>query len=274
MPLSDFLNYGGALSEDALATSETLDYLRRLGFGDNYLSRAREAVKTFDRASFEFEPDDASYCDFCFVRLTGVEYDVLPDGRDRCIRCSRSVVRTTDDLIEIVMEVRSKLELAFGISVRLPKEIGMANAKEIARRTGETFVATPSVDPRVLGFADSSRDGDSLFIENGSPKLAAITTIAHELVHIWQYSNWDEKHILALYGAARRLAVYEGMATWAHVQYLFFIKEFDHASRQEVYARERSDEYGEGFRAFAERYPIDRNGDTTGDSPFRRPTPL
>jgi len=160
------------------------------------------------------------------------------------------------------------------VRVRLPTQLRMVNAKEIARRTGEKFVATPGVDPRVLGFASKTREGYSLFIENGSPKLAATVTMAHELTHIWQYQNWNEKQTVEHYGADKRLPVYEGMSTWVQVQYLYFIKEFDYARRQEEYTRSRTDEYGEGFRVFAERYPIDRDGDTDGDSPFRHALPL
>lgn len=271
---SDFLWSVDAGQAKALAPVDTLGYLRSLGFGDNSLKEARLAVEAARETPFVFETDGTNYCDFCLARLTGVEYDVLADGRDRCVRCSRSVVRSRADFAEIVSTVRDNLELAFDVRVTLPAQLRMVNAKEIGRRSGETFVATPGADPRVLGFAKKDREGYSLFIENGAPKLAATATLAHELTHIWQYRTWDERQIVAHYGAERRLPLYEGMASWVEIQYLYFIKEFDYARRQEEYTRARADAYGQGFRDFAEGYPIDRDGDTDGDSPFRRTPPL
>ncbi|MBP3468892.1 MAG: hypothetical protein J6K26_05180 [Lachnospiraceae bacterium] len=55
------------------------------------------------------------------------------------------------------------------------------------------------MDGRTLGFAQKDASGYSLYIENGSPRLAAMATIAHELTHIWQYQNWDDKAIIAAY---------------------------------------------------------------------------
>lgn len=150
----------------------------------------------------------------------------------------------------------------------------MVNARFIARHTGETFVPMAGVTPRVLGFAERGRGGYSLYIENGSPALAAVTTIAHELCHIWQYENWDEQQILQRYGSQHHLEVSEGMATWAMIQYLYGIREFERADREEAYARARDDEYGVGFRLFCERYPLERRGDVGLDTPFRQRFPL
>ena len=104
--------------------------------------------------------------------------------------------------------------------------------------------------------------------------MAAVTTMAHELTHIWQFSNWDLDAIAHRYGKANLLAVSEGMATWAMVQYLLFVRDFDFARRQEAYAMARDDEYGIGFRIFSERYPLRVDGDIDEDTPFQGPFPL
>ena len=69
--------------------------------------------------------------------------------------------------------------------------------------------------------------------------------------------NWDQKEVLARYGHENRLAVSEGMATWAQIQYLLHMHEFAYADRQEAYAEQRTDEYGEGFRVFRDHYSLD-----------------
>ena len=272
--MRSYLEFGGAAEAERIEATETLAYLRGLGFGGGYLEQARAAVDAARGRRFRFEPLNANYCDFCFAKLMGGEYDRLRDGRERCIRCSRTVVGSQERFIEVFLETRRNLEAAFGITLGVSMTVRMVNAREIARRTGEVFQPTPGVDARVLGFATATRSGYSLYIENGSPKLAAITTTAHELTHIWQYLNWRKPEIIARYGAAHQLAVYEGMATWAQVQYLLDIREYEYADRQEAYAEQRTDEYGAGFRAFRDRYPLDRLGAAERDSPFRNPIPL
>ena len=130
----------------------------------------------------------------------GGEFDRLRDGRERCVRCARTVVATSAEFADVFTDTRRNLETAFGITTNVGISVHMVNAREIARRTGEVFQPTTGVDARALGFATGSNGGYSLFIENGAPKLAAITTIAHELTHIWQYLNWDQKEVLARYG--------------------------------------------------------------------------
>lgn len=271
---NSYLHYGGAKAADALDAAATLEYLHGIGAAGGYLQQTRDALATRHDERFVFEPADTRYCDFCFTALMGGEYDRLKDGRERCVRCSRTVLRTPGEFTELFHHVRRNLEVAFEITLRAPTVIRMVNAKEIARRTGETFQATPEVDARVLGFASKTRNGFSLFLENGAPKLAAIATIAHELTHIWQYSTWDEPAILGHYGREHRLEVYEGMATWAQIQYLLFIKEFDFAQRQEAYTLQRTDEYGIGFRLYCDRYLLNRDGGVDQDIPFHRPLPL
>ncbi|GAA1853130.1 hypothetical protein ACFQZV_05370 [Microbacterium koreense] len=271
---SPYLRFGGADAAEGLQPAETLTFLREKGFADGYLSRARHAVATHARRRFSFEPMNAGYCDFCFMKLMGGEYDRLKDGRERCMRCSRTVVRTGEDFRELYESTKRTMEIAFGVSIKTALRVRMVNAREIARKTGERFEPTPGVDARVLGFAEKARDGYSLYIENGTPKLAAIATIAHELTHIWQYLNWDVKEIEDRYGAHHRLAVYEGMATWAQIQYLLFLREYEDAERHEAYALQRRDEYGVGFRVFVDRYPLARDGDLDADSPFAHRYPL
>lgn len=272
--VSDYLDYGGGAPPDALDLAGTAEYLQALGFGNGDLAQARAAVEAHQRRAFVFAPNGANYCDFCMAQLMGGEFDRLKDGRERCIRCSRSVLAAHEDFVEVYEEVKRNLELGFEVQLRGLLSVRMVNASEIARRTGERFAPTPGFDGRVLGFAKKSAAGHELWIENGSPKLAAVVTIAHELTHIWQYANWNEANIDSRYGDRHRLIVYEGMATWVQIQYLYFIKEFDRAEREEAYQRQRQDEYGLGFRMYEERYPLDRSGMGRPDTPFRHPFPI
>ena len=100
-------------------------------------------------------------------------------------------------------------------------------------------------------------------IENGSPRLASIDTMVHEMTHIWQYLNWNDNEVTSIYRmgkasctAIARDIVYEGMAMWASIQYLYQIGETYYAAQQEALAESRTDVYGIGYRLYAEQYPI------------------
>lgn len=271
---SDYLRFGGSEQARALAVEETIEFLARARPGRNSFTTARERAARQQTEPFRFEPLGVNYCDFCFAQLMGGEYDRLADGRERCVRCSVSVIRTNDEFVAVYSDTRSFFEMAFGTTINVAVRVRMVNAREIAKKTGESFYPTPGVDARVLGFASHGSQGYSLYLENGAPALAVITTMAHELTHIWQFINWNENTIATRYGQENRLVVSEGMATWAMIQYLICVGEVQHAQRQKAYALLRDDEYGAGFRLFCERYPLDWAGAIGHRSPFHQQFPL
>jgi hypothetical protein len=271
---SNYLDFGGAAGAAAVAAEETRDYLKGLGYGHGSLAQARAALDAGEGRNLEFLPLGSQVCDFCFGDLMGGEFDVLKDGRQRCSRCSRSVIKDQEQFIEEFNNVRRNMEMTFGISLAVPLRVRMVNAREIAKQTNETFTATDSFDPRVLGFARQKGTQYELYIENGSPRLPAIATMAHELTHIWQYKNWSEDQIVSRYGKDKRLVIYEGMANWVQIQYLLATRERSYAEWQFAYAVSRQDVYGFGFRVFLGEYGLELDGDARGDSPFRREMPL
>lgn len=274
MSRSNFLQYGHTDSSGPVRQEETLEYLASLGFGGGDLWQARMAIESHSSDQFTFETVGVRYCDFCFGQIMGGEYEELKDGRDRCSRCSRTVLQTHEQFVDEYQQVLRNMEMAFAITIPAPKIVKMVNARDIGRKTGETFVKTAHVDPRVLGYALKNKDGAELYIENGSPRMPAVLTMAHELTHIWQFKNWDVKQIEKAYGARNRLAVYEGMATWVMIQYLLFTRDVEYANRQIEYLMARDDEYGDGFKVFVERYPLSFSGELDEDTPFHQELPL
>jgi hypothetical protein len=269
-----YLEYGGVAPARSLDGAATLAYLQAKGFGQNNLEQSRLALERRAGEEFVFDPATLNYCDFCAKPLMGGEFDRLQDGRERCITCSRTAVTTHEGFFSLYQEVRRNLEIMFEIQFNVGITVRMDNAKTIARLTREKFEPTPGFDARVLGFASENAGGYDLRIENGSPKLPSIQTMAHELTHIWQYRNWDQQQIQAKYGAERRLFVHEGMASWVMVQYLYCTNEGDFAAREAALTRARTDEYGVGFRLFEERYPLRIDGKELRDTPFKRAFPL
>lgn len=271
---SDYLRFGGVPSADAVRTSETLGFLRSAGFGDGSLTQARRALQEPHHLVDEAEAPGGRYCDFCLSKLMGGEYDALGDGRERCVNCSRTAVRTQAEFVELFKKTRRTMEVVFEISIRAPMEVQMVDAKEMASRAGVTFEAAPGVAARVLGFASSGNGGYKVFVENGAPAMAAVVTIVHELTHVWQFANWEAGMVATRYGADHQLIVTEGMATWAQIQYLLSTKELEHAERHERVANSREDEYGVGFRLFCEHFPLRKAGVIGRQTPFSRGFPL
>ena len=135
------------------------------------------------------------------------------------------------------------------------------------------FTPTKEFDARTVGFAKCDKDGFALYIENGAPRLAAMETIVHELTHIWQFTDWNTKEMNRAYGSNRDL-VYEGMAMWASIQFLYLIGETAFARRKEEYALARDDIYGQGFRLFCQKYPLSRGTKCPEYNPFHNIPPL
>jgi len=274
MPRSSYLSFGGDFGAEALDDEGALDFLTSQGFGQGALRQSREALSEDRHKKFTFDSFGVGHCDFCFAELMGGAFDSLQDGRLRCTRCSRSVLSSEEAFRDEFALVRRNMEMGFGISLTTPLAVRMVNAREIARRSGETFTPTASVNPRVLGFVEAKDGAQALYIENGSPRIAAVTTMAHELTHVWQIANWDMNAIQQRYGQQNASAVIEGMAVWAQVQYLLMTREFSQAERQFVYSMARDDEYGVGFRVFATLYPLEVDGQLGAHSPFRKQWPL
>lgn len=166
------------------------------------------------------------------------------------------------------MDVKRNMEAFYGISLRVPIKVEMVNTKKLNRRLGKSFVPTPNMDPRVLGVAISDHNGYTLMVENGAPRLQSMMTMAHELTHIWQYTNWDRNHLIEKYGKDMDGEVWEGMAKWVEIQYAYLINEPATAKREELWTTFRQDEYGRGFVKYLKKYPFSLGNHITGPTPF------
>lgn len=270
-----FFKFGYEIISEKLCIAEAISYLSGFGFDRNSLRQTREFSLSAEEYEHLKNPEKygVHICDFCGKELIGGEYDVLIDGRERCNRCSMTAVKDSDDFKKLFKSVVINMEAFFGIKINAAVKVRMTDAKTIAKKSGEPFIATPEFDGRVLGFAKKDKDGYSIYVENGAPKLAAIATLVHELTHIWQYTNWNEHKLSALYGKSNMLEVYEGMAKWTEIQYLIFLNEVPYAKRQEIVTLQRDDVYGHGFAKYYAKYPLSRTPHIQ-KSPFKSNPPL
>ena len=272
-----YMLFGNDCEPTFIDLSGSLSYLSELGMNRNSLKQARDGKRIAELIEATYKPGkpDARYCDFCGTEIFGVEYETLSDGRDRCLNCGRTAIKTGEEFRKIFEDVKRNMESFFGIRINAGIKVEMVNSKTLHKRLGKAFIPTPKSDGRVLGVAIKDKNGYTLLVENGSPRMASMLTMAHELTHIWQYINWKDKAIRKKYGKNLRLEIYEGMAKWVEIQYAYLINEPATAKREEIITSYRDDEYGRGFLRYRANYPFSLGTVITKATPFMNvDTPL
>lgn len=273
-----FLKFGYEEIDSRIRIEDLRKYLRVRGWTNNSLTRARAEdeleVTAVDVAT-------VNRCDFCGLPLTGVSYERLNDGRIRCNDCSSSAITDVDEFRELFFNCLELMGDFYDIQFRAPINAKMTDARTIAKGAGRIFRPSTEYAARVLGYAQLKKGVYNVFIENGSPRLASTSTLVHELTHIWQYLNWNDRVITQIYGmncpsctALAKEIVYEGMAMWAAIQYLYLIGETYYAAREEAETLARKDVYGLGFALYCERYPLVKESAILKYSPFAYFPPL
>ena len=267
-----FLKFGFDEIDGRIVVEDLFKYLRMHGLADNALTKARKSC-VFDKSQLDLNAQNQ--CDFCGLPLSAVSYEILNDGRCRCNNCASSAIRTVPEFKEIYFRTLSFMQSVYNIQYHFPIRIQTTDAKKVAKGVGRIFIPSSGQTERVLGYAQSKSGKYSIVIENGAPRLAAIETIVHELTHIWQFVNWNDKQIGGLYQMAApscmalaKDLVFEGMSVWASVQYLYQIGEESFAAEQEAYYASRTDLYGAGFRLYTEQYPLVRDSSLLSVTPF------
>lgn len=273
-----FLKFGFDEIDARLSIEDVSSYLRVRGWSNNDLTMARKRTE-LDGSLLDLNAEN--YCDFCGIPLTGVSYEKLADGRTRCNDCSMTAINEVAEFKTLFRNAEMMMENNFNITIPVSIAVKTTDARTIAKHTGQVFKPSTKVAVRVLGFAQRKGGKYTLFVENGSPRLAAVDTTVHELTHIWQYLNWNDWQILRIYSQRKpeytkmaRDIVYEGMAMWSAIQMLYAMGETYYAQQQEQLATARNDIYGIGFRLYRDRYDLARNGDAPVLTPFSSFPPL
>ena len=264
----NFLYFGYDKHLDSMDIEGTVDYLRGMGIENNFMEQVRTSKESIDLSLGMFaNPNNALFCGFCGKPIYGTEFEILDDGRKRCMRCSRTAIKTAEAFEELFEEVKRNMEVFFSIRIDAPISVEMTNSKRLHHALGDAY------DPdggRALGVAVPLKRKKKfvLLIENGSPRMKSIMTMAHELTHIWQFTHWDEKRLLKKYGKENRLYLYEGMAKWAEIQYAYLINEPNVAEIEIQQTLAREDEYGYGFKIYQSIYGLTRGTFITKQTPF------
>ena len=273
-----FLKFGYEEIDKRLHIDEVMKYLRVHGWTDNALTSARKR-EVFEKTVIDVESDN--HCDFCGRALSGASYELLNDGRIRCNDCSASAITTVDELRYLFYQTLELMESFYGIKYRIPLSISMVDARTLAKAAGRIFRPSKDFAARTLGFAQRRKGKMGIMMENGSPRLGTIETMTHELTHIWQYMNWNDDVLNQVFDmgdekltAFAVLMVYEGMAVWSAIQYLYQIGETKYAQELEIMTENMNDEYGWGFMLYREQYPLIKDAALIRLSPFESFPPI
>lgn len=265
-----YLKYREGKRTTPLDLSGTKTFLQDLGFDGGELRQAREGKDVAEnfRRNADTSKNNQLFCSYCGSEVSGVEFFRLPDGRIRCTTCSKTVVKTKGEIEELCERVITNMENFFGAAIDVPVSIEVTEERKLKKKLGVPLGTKDSQSLLILGAAVNKKKKYRIILENGAPRISLIATFAHELTHIWQYVHWDNNKNFKKCPNAKRLLIYEGMAKWAEIQYLYLIGETAVARREEFLTRSREDEYGIGFRLYEDRYPLSRETMTCENTPF------
>jgi len=264
-----YLRYHEGKRSTALDLEKTKNFLQTLGFDGGELRQAREGKHCAERFQNAGGTKTSQiYCSYCGTEIAGVEFYRLSDGRMRCTSCSETVVRTKAEAEELCRRVIAHMEHFFGASIDVPVSVEVMDERKLKKRVGVPLGERDSQSILILGVAINKKKQYRILLENGAPRISLIATFAHELTHIWQYTHWDAQENFRKCPQSKRLLIYEGMAKWAEIQYLYLIGETSIAKREEAITRNRRDEYGLGFCLYENSYPLSRETMTCEETPF------
>lgn len=264
-----YLKYGAGKRNTSLDLDGTKAFLQEIGFDGGELRKAREGKDCAENLrDSEGNKTNQMHCSYCGTEISGVEYRRLQDGRIRCNTCSNTVVRTKSEVEALCQRVTANMESFFGTTIDVPVSVEIVEARKLRKKIGIPLGVRDSQSMLILGVAINKKKKYSIILENGAPRISLIATFAHELTHIWQYTHWDNNKKLKKCPKGKRLLVYEGMAKWVEIQYLYLIGETNVARREEYITRKREDEYGRGFCLYENYYPLSREAMSCEETPF------
>ena len=265
-----YLKYREGKRNTALDLEGTKNFLQEIGFDGGELRQAREGKNFAENfRDADGNKNNQMCCSYCGAAISGVEFFRLPDGRLRCNTCSNTVVNSKAEVEDLCRRVLANMDSFFGATIDVPVSIEVTDERKLKRKLGIPLGTKDSQSMLILGVAINKKKKYSIILENGAPRISLIATFAHELTHIWQYTHWDNNKNLKKCPKSKRLLIYEGMAKWAEIQYLYLVGETNVARREEIITRNRHDEYGLGFCLYEDRYPLTREAMFCEETPFK-----
>jgi hypothetical protein len=183
-------------------------------------------------------------CEYCnrFIseELTGGSA-TYRDGRTVCGICRRSAV-TSEHRAQLLMEEVAGLLGKFGMSVDTEHlKLHLLDLDGIKEKTGQYHSLQGYADyretSRLFGLV---REHDiNVYVLWGMPEAEVISTLAHELTHVWQFRHGRTDNDPALCEGSSNLAAYLVCRQYADPYFAYVIEKLQ---------KNNDPVYGEGFR--------------------------
>lgn len=245
---SDYLFFGYDHYSQELALHETLAIL------DTLLTRKKIREVRSDYLGRIIDEDiinsstSETQCVFCGRSVSAAQIHSLHDGRQRCFTCNESAIDHVLGVEPLYRDVRQFFKDVYLVNLPEDIELFVVSTAEINNMSGVPYILEAG-SSRLTGKASMDGDGKlRVIIENGSPRTHTLSTLAHELTHIWQFENLqvDEMDMEEL----------EGFATWVEVHMMTQMGEVPYANMLKEQLESQQDLYGRGYRLMEEKLSI------------------
>lgn len=189
--------------------------------------------------------NDAPVCDSCGRFIAGhttgggVRYD---DGRFVCNVCRPTSITDIDDILLLVHEVAEHMA-SFGMKVDYNgiriHLIGRGDMQKLSGHHSEGLRGFTDYreDFRVFGRSQGRRM--DMYLLYGMPRMEMVSTIAHELAHVWQFNRGRFRNDRAWNEGSCNYAAFLVLGRYPGKESSFF---------RTSLSRDDNDVYGEGFR--------------------------
>ena len=189
--------------------------------------------------------DDAPVCDSCgrFIADNttggGVRYD---DGRFICNICHPKSMTDIDEILGLVHEVAGHMRSLgmktdyHGIRIHL---VGREEMQKLSGHHSEGLRGFTDYREDFRVFGKSHDRKMDMYLLYGMPRMELISTIAHELGHVWQFNRGRFRNDRAWNEGSCNFAAYLVLARYPGKESAFF---------RASLARDDDSVYGEGFR--------------------------
>jgi hypothetical protein len=252
---SDYLLFGYDSYPAELALRETYTMIDELLTRKKLREVRREYQERLnDGDIMKMGGGSETQCVFCGNMFSSTQIHQLDDGRQRCYSCHLTAIDRVLQVEPLYNQVRQFFNEVYLVALPADIELSVLSTAEIHEISGLPFIPEAG-HPRLTGKASMDGQGNlKVIIENGSPKIYTLSTLAHELTHIWQYVNLDVEKLTP--------AELEGFASWVEVHMMTQLGEIPYADMLKQQLLNRQDEYGIGYRLIVEKLSKHTNTNT------------
>lgn len=247
----DFLHYG--LEKEAYQWNLKLltDFIKEnSSFGTETIDQNHQNRSQQKNINIEVE------CDYCAQKLFLSKADVMEDGLHRCQNCKENAVDFQKEVKELEQEAKALYHKILGIDIdqSLQYQIRFVSATKLHQYFNKPFYVTNQYDHRTAIGLASDREIDIIHIEKHRNRVETLSTIIHEIMHIYQYQHLNFFKI-----QNNEPLLIEGMTTWAEHFLLSksgnkAYEKFAEKEKQRL-LQDHQSVYGKGFQYIATQYP-------------------